>query len=124
MRRDSGEPLYVISIAARLVNSHPQTLRAYERMGLIAPRRSDNNVRLYSDADIELLRQIQRLTQDMGVNLAGVEIVLNLLNRIESLQEELERLRRDLELGPRQLNPPAQPAAEVRVMDSSAEDED
>jgi len=124
MRRDSGEPLYVISIAARLVNCHPQTLRTYERMGLIAPRRSDNNLRLYSDADIELLRQIQRLTQDMGVNLAGVEIVLNLLNRIESLQEELERLRRDLELGPRQLNPPAQPAAEVRVMDSSAEDED
>jgi len=124
MRRDSGEPLYVISIAARLVNSHPQTLRTYERMGLIAPRRSDNNVRLYSDADIELLRQIQRLTQDMGVNLAGVEIVLNLLNRIESLQEELERLRRDLELGPRQLNPPVQPTAEVRVMDSSTEAED
>ena len=124
MRRDSGEPLYVISIAARLVSCHPQTLRTYERMGLIQPRRSDNNVRLYSDKDIELSRQIQRLTQDMGVNLAGVEIVLNLLNRIESLQEELERLRRDLELGPRQLNPPAQPTAEVRVMDSSAEDED
>jgi len=108
MRRDSGEPLYVISIAARLVNCHPQTLRTYERMGLIAPRRSDNNVRLYSDADIELL--------------AGVEIVLNLLNRIEALQEELERLRRDLELGPRRLNPPAQPTAEVRVVDSSEED--
>ncbi len=122
MRRDSGEPLYVISIAARLVNCHPQTLRTYERMGLIAPRRSDNNVRLYSDADIELLRQIQRLTQEMGVNLAGVEIVLNLLNRIEALQEELERLRRDLELGPRRLNPPAQPTAEVRVVDSSEED--
>ena len=122
MRRDSGEPLYVISIAARLVNCHPQTLRTYERMGLIEPRRSDNNVRLYSDKDIELLRQIQRLTQDMGVNLAGVEIVLKLLERIENLQEELERLRRDLELGPRRLNPPAQPTPDVRVVDTSEDD--
>ena len=124
MRRDSGEPLYVISIAARLVSCHPQTLRTYERMGLIEPRRSDNNVRLYSDKDIELLRQIQRLTQDMGVNLAGVEIALKLLERIENLQEELERLRRDLEHGPRRLNPPAQPTPDVRVVDTSEEDED
>ncbi len=124
MRRDAGEPLYVISIAAKLVNCHPQTLRTYERMGLIEPRRSDSNVRLYSDADIELLRQIQRLTQEMGVNLAGVEIVLKLLERIDELQEQLERLQHDLEHGPKRLNPPPQPSAEVRIMDSTQEDQD
>jgi MerR family transcriptional regulator/heat shock protein HspR len=86
------EPVYVISIAARMVEMHPQTLRLYERLGLLKPARQRQN-RLYSDYDIARLRQIQRLTQDMGVNLAGVEIILNLLERIEELQDEVEQVR-------------------------------
>lgn len=117
MRRDSSEPLYVISVAAKLVDCHPQTLRTYERMGLVAPRRSASNVRLYSDNDIETLRQIQRLTQEMGVNLAGVEIIMSLLERVERLQDEVERLQRDLHHGPRRLNPPAGFEAHIRVVE-------
>src|SRR5712691_8997815 len=86
------EPVYVISIAARMVEMHPQTLRLYERLGLLKPARHGLN-RLYSDHDISRLRQIQRLTQDMGVNLAGVEIILNLLEKIEELQDEIEQVR-------------------------------
>jgi MerR family transcriptional regulator/heat shock protein HspR len=86
------DPVYVISIAAKMVEMHPQTLRLYERMGLIKPARSGSN-RLYSEEDIERLRQIQRLTQEMGVNLAGVEVILNLLEKIDALQAELERVR-------------------------------
>jgi MerR family transcriptional regulator/heat shock protein HspR len=98
MPADENAPLYTISIAARLVRIdrpgepiHPQTLRMYERLGLVAPQRVGKN-RLYSERDIERLRQIQRLTQDMGVNLAGVEIILGLLERIETLHARLERL--------------------------------
>jgi MerR family transcriptional regulator/heat shock protein HspR len=89
-RRD--EPVYVISIAAQRVGMHPQTLRLYERVGLVKPARRGSN-RLYSDDDIERLLQIQRLTQDMGVNLAGVEIILNLLEQMSQMQAELDQLR-------------------------------
>lgn len=96
MSRSTSEPLYTISIAARLVRIerpeepiHPQTLRMYERIGLVTPQRVGKN-RLYSERDIERVRQIQRLTQEMGVNLAGVEIILSLLEQIETLQVELE----------------------------------
>ena len=99
MSRSESEPLYTISIAARLVRIerpeepiHPQTLRMYERMGLVTPQRVGKN-RLYSEYDIERVRQIQRLTQEMGVNLAGVEIVLSLLEQIEKLQVEFEALK-------------------------------
>jgi len=88
----SREPSYVISVAAERVGSHPQTLRLYERVGLLKPHRR-GPTRLYSDWDIERVRQIQRLTQDMGVNLAGVEIILNLLEQINLLQSELEQFR-------------------------------
>ncbi len=97
-RRD--EPVYVISIAARLVEMHPQTLRMYERLGLLKPARTGHNIRLYSAEDIERLRQIQRLTQ-VGVNLAGVEMVLDLIERMEQirreLQERMEAHQRELE---------------------------
>ena len=86
------EPVYVISIASQRVGMHPQTLRLYERCGLVKPARRGNN-RLYSDQDIERLRQIQNLTQHMGVNLAGVEIILNLLDQLRELQSELEVIR-------------------------------
>lgn len=95
--RDKYEPVYLISVAARLCDMHPQTLRMYERMGLIRPKRINRKNRLYSEADIERLRQIQRLTRDLGVNLAGVEIILDLLDRVEKLQQEIETLHAQME---------------------------
>lgn len=86
------EPLYVISVVAKLLEVHPQTLRLYERQGLIHPKRR-GQIRLFSDSDIERLRQILRLKEDLGVNTAGVEVILNLLDRIEELQIEVERIR-------------------------------
>ncbi len=85
------EPMYVISVAARLVAMHPQTLRYYERAGLIRPTRSRGRIRLYSQRDIERLRKIARLTDELGVNLAGVEVILNLTEKLEQMQSELER---------------------------------
>lgn len=100
MEHRQDEPVYVISIAAKLCDMHPQTLRLYERLGLVKPRRMDNRNRLYSDEDINRLRQIQRLTRDLGVNLAGVEVILNLLEQMEQMraemQAELDRLRAEL----------------------------
>src|SRR6187431_46434 len=90
---NSDEPVYVISVASQRVGVHPQTLRLYERQGLVKPARRGSN-RLYSDRDIERLKQIQNLTQHMGVNLAGVEIILNLLDRVRQLEEDLDRARR------------------------------
>ena len=82
--------VYHISIVAELVETHPQTLRMYERMGLIHPARTRNNIRLYSEADVERVRRIQHLTQDLGVNLAGVEVVFKLLSEMERMQAEAE----------------------------------
>jgi MerR family transcriptional regulator, heat shock protein HspR len=97
------EPVYVISVAARLADVHPQTLRIYERKGLMNPARVHNR-RRYSEADIEQCRLIQELTQKMGVNLAGVKMIMEMRGRmegmharVESLEEELEELRADLE---------------------------
>ena len=81
---------FVISVAARLLNVHPQTLRYYERAGLIAPSRSKGNIRLYSPDDIQRAMQIKRLIEDLGVNLAGVEVVLNMRRRMEEMQREIE----------------------------------
>ena len=88
----SDEPVYLISVAARMCGLHPQTLRLYERLGLIQPYRVGNSKRLYSEADLARLRRIQRLTQQMGVNLAGVEIILRLLERIEQMNREMSEL--------------------------------
>ncbi|MEN6480125.1 MAG: helix-turn-helix transcriptional regulator [Anaerolineales bacterium] len=92
-RLPEDEPIYVISVAARLVCMHPQTLRYYDRIGLMKPSRTVGRTRLYSRSDIERLRKINRLTDDLGVNLAGVEVILNMSERIEELQQELERTR-------------------------------
>jgi len=86
------EPCYVISVVARLVNMHPQTLRYYEKLGLIRPSRSDGRIRLFSLQDVQRLHKIQGL-QDAGVNPAGIKIILDLTERVEALQAELERLR-------------------------------
>jgi DNA-binding transcriptional MerR regulator len=92
--RFEEEPCYVISIAAKLVSLHPQTLRYYDRIGLIRPSRSTGRIRLYSQRDIETLRKVARLTDELGVNLAGVEVILNMAHRIEDLQQELAALQR------------------------------
>jgi MerR family transcriptional regulator/heat shock protein HspR len=84
---------FVISVAARLLDVHPQTLRYYERAGLIRPSRSKGNIRLYSPADIEHARQIKRLIDDLGVNLAGVEVILRLTDRLRQVERELEELK-------------------------------
>ncbi len=87
------EPAYVISVAAKLVCLHPQTLRYYERLGLVKPTRTGGRIRLYSRRNIEMLRKIARLTEDLGVNLAGVEVILNMSQRVAELQDELETER-------------------------------
>src|SRR5881396_3845436 len=84
---------FVISVAARLLEVHPQTLRYYERAGLLNPSRSKGNIRLYSASDLEQARQIRRLIEDLGVNLAGVEVILNLTRRLREVEGELEELR-------------------------------
>lgn len=93
--RDS-EGLYVISVASRLLQLHPQTLRKYERVGFVAPSRTTGNLRLYSSEDIDRLRQIKHLVEERGVNLAGVEMALDVAKTVRSIQEELRtRNRKD-----------------------------
>ncbi len=88
----NDEPRYVISIAARILGTQTYTLRYYERIGLIEPKRSQGNIRLYSDRDIDLLRRVRTLVEDMGVNLAGVEVILRLMQRMGEMQNEMEKL--------------------------------
>ncbi len=90
---DYRKPRYSISLVAQTVRVHPQTLRQYERLGLVVPERTIGNIRLYSDHDIERLRCIQRLVSDLGVNLAGVEVILHMRERMSQLNRELEDLR-------------------------------
>lgn len=90
-------PLFMIGIAAELIGVHPQTLRMYEQKGLLCPRKSIKNTRLYSQEDVELGRYIQRLTQEMGMNLAGVKKILDQEREIERLEAENARLREELE---------------------------
>ncbi len=93
----ANQPMYVISVAARMIGVHPQTLRHYENIGLIIPERSEGNIRLYSPADIHRLRQISRLTDELGVNLAGVQIILDMRERLEQLQLDMEVTQAELE---------------------------
>lgn len=92
-RLPDDEPCYVISVAAKLVELHPQTLRYYDRIGLIKPSRTSGRIRLYSQRDIEELRRIVRLTEDLGVNLAGVEVIMHMSRRIEELQRRLRTIQ-------------------------------
>ncbi len=89
-------PRYMISVAAELVGMHPQTLRMYEQKGLVRPRRTAGNTRLYSEADLARLRLIQRLTSQLGLNLAGVEAVLDLEEQLQQMQARMERLEREM----------------------------
>lgn len=94
--QSSDEPCYVISVAAKILEMHPQTLRHYERIGLLIPARSPGNVRLYSARDIERLRKISRLTNELGVNLAGVDVILRLTETMEQLQAEMSQMQAEL----------------------------
>ena len=93
-RIDEERGVFMISVAAELAAMHPQTLRMYETRGLITPKRSPKNTRLYSQADVELLRRIQRMTSEEGLNLAGVETVLDLEQRLERMRAEMARVRK------------------------------
>jgi MerR family transcriptional regulator, heat shock protein HspR len=89
-------PIYMISVAAELVGMHPQTLRIYESKGLVRPQRTPGGTRLYSEADVERLRIIQRLTTELGLNLAGVELVLRLEDELRKAHAQIERLQQQL----------------------------
>jgi MerR family transcriptional regulator/heat shock protein HspR len=91
------EPCYTIGVVARMVSLHPQTIRNYEQIGLVIPQRSGGNIRLYSQREVERLLKISRLTQELGVNLAGVEVILRMADQIETLQVEVEVLREKIE---------------------------
>jgi MerR family transcriptional regulator/heat shock protein HspR len=94
---DHDEPAFIISVAARMLGVHAQTLRYYERVGLLTPSRSSGRIRLYSRRDLERVRQVQRLIDDLGVNLAGAEVIIDMSNRLRALEEENEALRRQLQ---------------------------
>jgi len=89
-----SKPRYVISIAARMIGIEAHTLRYYERLGLVEPERSSGNIRLYSEEDIERLRYVKALMSDCGVNLAGVEVALRLMQRMRDMQQQLEEMQR------------------------------
>lgn len=95
---------FLISVAAELAGMHAQTLRTYDRLGLVRPQRSSGGGRRYSERDVELLREVQRLSQDEGVNLAGIKRIIELTNQVEALQSRLQEMARELEslrTGPR-----------------------
>ena len=91
------EPVFIISVAARMLGVQTQTLRHYERMGLIEPARTGGNQRVFSRADIERVRRIRGLMEDLGINLAGVEVILRLLDRLAKAEEDAQRLREENE---------------------------
>ena len=93
---DRDHPRYMISVAADLVGMHPQTLRIYEQKGLVRPQRTAGNTRLYSDLDVERLRMIQRLTTEWGLNLAGVERVLQMEDELTRMRRRLERMELEM----------------------------
>ena len=96
MNGEGTEPRYVISIAAKIIGVHTHTLRYYERVGIVEPQRSRGNIRLYSERDINTLRRIKTLVEDLGVNLAGVEVILRMMQRMDQLQNQVETLESEV----------------------------
>ena len=99
MEQDKGgdvEPRYVISVAARMLGVPAYTLRYYEKIGIIEPCRSGGNIRLYSERELVLVQKVKSLVDDMGINLAGVEVILRMMERMSELQDELERLESEV----------------------------
>lgn len=97
MSASEGSRTFLISVAAELAGMHAQTLRTYDRLGLVSPRRSSGGGRRYSERDVELLREVQRLSQDEGVNLAGIKRIIELTNQVEALQSRIHEMSRELE---------------------------
>jgi len=97
MNSDDTEPRYVISVTARMLGINTHTLRYYERIGIIEPARSRGNIRLYSERDIALLRRAKTLMDDLGVNLAGVEVIMRMAQRMNELQNQLQELESELD---------------------------
>lgn len=93
---DNSEACYVIGIVARMLGIHTQTLRYYERLGLVTPSRSRGNRRLYSSADVERLRRIKTLMNDLGVNPAGVEVILHMVERMAEMEQRMNQLKQEL----------------------------
>jgi MerR family transcriptional regulator/heat shock protein HspR len=96
MMHQYDEPVYLISIVAKILDIHPQTLRQYERENLICPSRSNGRIRLYSQRDIDKIKLILRLTRELGVNLAGVDIILRLKENMDEMESEIAELRHEL----------------------------
>ncbi len=96
MHHGYEEPVYLISVVAKVLTIHPQTLRQYEREGLVRPSRTDGKMRLYSQRDIDKIKMIQRLTRDLGVNLAGVDIIMQLKDKIDECEDLIETLRHEV----------------------------
>ena len=96
MNVEGTEPRYVISIAARILGVQTHTLRYYERVGVVEPQRSQGNIRLYSERDIDMLRRIKTLVDDLGVNLAGVEVILRMMRHVDQLQNQVEKLESEV----------------------------
>ena len=92
MTLENEEPRYVISVAAKILGIRTYTLRYYEKIGIIEPRRSEGNIRLYSDSDITRLKQVKTLMEDLGINLAGAEVILRMAQRVTELQRHVEEL--------------------------------
>ncbi|CAG9470293.1 helix-turn-helix transcriptional regulator [Campylobacter upsaliensis] len=97
MQHNYDEPVYLISVVAKVLSIHPQTLRQYEREGLVEPSRTDGKIRLYSQRDIDRIKLILRLTRDMGVNLAGVDVILKLKNQLSEFEALIDELRLELD---------------------------
>ncbi|EIT3368206.1 helix-turn-helix transcriptional regulator [Campylobacter coli] len=115
MEHHYNEPVYLISVVAKVLSIHPQTLRQYEREGLIEPSRTDGKIRLYSQRDIDRIKLILRLTRDMGVNLAGVDVILKLKNQLHEFENLIDELRLELS---KQQNPNASSKAVVQHKNS------
>ena len=117
--RKRNKAAYTISTVARSYSIHPQTLRLYERQGLLAPSRSEGNTRLYTDQDLDRLGLILNLTRDLGVNLAGVEIILNMREKMEDMQKEMrefmERVKQEFSVDSPRVHPGAEQHALIRT---------
>lgn len=97
MNLKDEEPRYVISVAARILSVQTHTLRYYEKIGIIAPSRSKGNIRLYSDRDIAHLKRVKTLMDDLGINLAGIEVILRMAQRMTELQDHIDGLESELQ---------------------------
>ncbi|ORV51579.1 MerR family transcriptional regulator [Mycolicibacter engbaekii] len=98
MSKSENSRTFLISVAAELAGMHAQTLRTYDRIGLVSPRRSSGGGRRYSERDVDMLREVQRLSQDEGVNLAGIKRIIELTNQVEALQSRIKEMSAELEM--------------------------